>query len=282
MISKDSFSGSKFKLFEKNKKIYIKKFYKIINKRDEGSFYKQNNFKSYYVKGYKVQSANIDIINKSKKFIILKYYSGLSGSDLILNSDLKIFKILNIFLKNYVNNLISSSKLEKFNKTPYLIKCEQIKKNILPKNFTLYKKIFKKILSNLEKQKINLKGNCHGDLTLGNLIINADYKKITLIDFLKTYNESPIQDVCKLIQDLRLYWSSRRFNKTDMLRAKIFCDNLNPFLSIKKPFLKKILDIEMSMTLLRILPYVSENDDKTLEWLDNSFDMLEDSFYRKL
>ena len=278
----DSFSGSKFELFEKNKSIYIKKFYKKINDRDLLSFEKQKNFQSYNLGEYIVQSADIKEIDKDKKFITLNYYSGLSGSELILNGDLQIHKFLNLFLKSYIKNLIDTSKFEKFDKEPYLLKCHEIKKEILPKHMYLYKKMIKNIFSKLNNVKINLKGKCHGDLTLSNIIIIKDFKKIILIDFLKTYKESPIQDICKLIQDLRLYWSSRRLNKSNMLRAKIFCDNLKPFLFTKKPSLYKLLDLEMSMTLLRILPYVSKNDVETLRWLEISFDKLCYNFYKNL
>ena len=142
--------------------------------------------------------------------------------------------------------------------------------------------MFGKIISKLNGVKINLRGNCHGDLTLSNIIINRDKKKIILLDFLNTFKETPLQDICKLIQDLRLYWSSRRLNKTNMLRAKIFCDNIKPFLSIKKTTFYEILDLEMSMTLLRILPYIPENDVETIKWLEVSFDKLGYSFYKSI
>ena len=63
MNYKDSFSGSKFQLFERNQNIYIKKFYKNINNRDLKSFEKQRDFKNYYIKKYRVQSAKIDKID---------------------------------------------------------------------------------------------------------------------------------------------------------------------------------------------------------------------------
>jgi len=189
---------------------------------------------------------------------------------------------LNSFLKGYVQKLIETSEIEKFNAKPYLVKCIKIKKKILPKHMFLYKKIIKKIYSKLNRIKINFKGSCHGDLTLSNVIINRDEKKIILLDFLNTFKETPLQDICKLIQDLRLYWSSRRLNKTNMLRAKIFCDNINPFIFIKKTPFYEILDLEMSMTLLRILPYVPENDFETIKWLEVSFDKLGYSFYKSI
>jgi len=282
MDYKDSFSGSNFHLFESNQKIYINKFYKNISNRDLKSFAKQNNFKSYFIKKYQVQSANIEKINIKKKLITLNYYTGLSGSDLILNGDTVTHKILNYFLGAYIKNLIETSEFQKFNAKPYLHKCGEIKKKILPKYIFLYKKISKKIYLKLNNIKFNMKGRCHGDLTLSNIIVNIDEKKIILIDFLKTFNESPLQDICKLIQDLRLYWSSRRLNKTSMLRAKIFCDNINPFFSIKKTELYEILDLEMSMTLLRILPYIQDNDIETIKWLEVSFDKLGYNFYKDI
>ena len=95
MDYKDSFSGSKFQLFERNQKIYIKKFYKNINERDLKSFQKQKDFKSYFIDKYQVESANIEKINSTRKLITLNYYPGLSGSELILNGDIVIHKILN-------------------------------------------------------------------------------------------------------------------------------------------------------------------------------------------
>ncbi len=282
MDYKDSFSGSKFQLFERNQGVYIKKFYKNFSSRDLESLEKQKNFKSYCVKKYQVHSAYINKIDIKRKLITLNYYSGLSGSELILNSDLATHKILNSFLNEYVQNIIKNSKFEKFNEEPYLKKCDEIKKKILPKHKFLFKKMLKNIHSKLNGIKLNLKGKCHGDLTLSNIIINREKKKIILIDFLKTFKETPLQDVCKLIQDLRLYWSSRRLNANNKLRAKIFCDNINPFISIKKPTLYRILDLEMSMTLLRILPYVPADDSETIKWLEVSFDKLGYNFYRNI
>ena len=38
----------------------------------------------------------------------------------------------------------------------------------------------------------------------------------------------------------------------------------------------------MSMTLLRILPYIPENDVETIKWLEVSFDKLGYSFYKSI
>ena len=40
----------------------------------------------------------------------------------------------------------------------------------------LFKKMYKKIYSKLSSIQINLRGSCHGDLTLSNIIINSKKK----------------------------------------------------------------------------------------------------------
>ena len=278
----DSYSGSKFELYEKNNNLYLKKFYKTLKKREILSFQKQNEFKSFYFDGFKIQSAKIFKVKEKEKFIIINYFDGLSGSELLLNGDLNIHKILNNFLKKYIQNIIENSKAEYFDKKPYINKCKKIQSEISNHQKYIFNKIFKSINLKLNNIKYNFKGYCHGDLTLSNIIIDKNLKKIILIDFLTSYRDSPLQDICKLIQDLRLHWSSRKLNETNKLRAKIFCENLNPFLFIKKNSYYKILELEMLMTLLRILPYVSIQDHITLKWIDNSFEKLNESFFKNL
>lgn len=113
-----------------------------------------------------------------KNFINLKYHDGFSGTDLILNSDLSVHKVLNKFLEKYLINLISNSKFCVFERELYNQKCFQIEKNISKKNKKKYKKLFKKIYSKMDNVKYNLIGNCHGDLTLSNIIVNKNKKRL--------------------------------------------------------------------------------------------------------
>lgn len=278
----DSFSGSKFKLFENNNTIYLKKFYRSLNIREVQSFQKQKNFEGYYLGKFKILSAEISKIEKKKKFIVLKYYNGLAGSELMLKGDVYTHNVLNSFLKNYINNLLINSEIKKFDKEIYLKKCNQIKRKTQLKHRYIFKKISKNIYSKLEGIKYNINGKCHGDLTLSNIIINLETKEIILIDFLKTYKDYPLQDICKLIQDIRLYWSARKFGENDLLRAKSFCNNLNPFSSIKKNSYYKLLELEMLMTLLRILPYVPVEDNDTIKWLESSYEKITYNFIKNI
>ena len=282
MIIKDSFSGTKFKLFEKKNNIFLKKKFKKINVRDKESFIKQKKFDKYIINSYSIESAKIENINISKNFIVLKYYDGLSGSDLILNGDLSVHKILDVFLSEYLKTIIKNSSFIKFNKKLYTEKCRDIQTKIPKRYLKNYNKLFNKIFFKLHKIKFNVVGNCHGDLTLSNIIVDKKKNKIVLIDFLKTYWDSPIQDICKLIQDLRLYWTARKLSKNDQTRAKIFCENLNPFQIIKDRSFEDIIELEMLMTIARIIPYVPLNDNNTYNWIDKSYKKIDKSFIRKL
>lgn len=50
-------------------------------------------------------------------------------------------------------------------------------------------------------------GPTHGDLTLANMMISTDSKRIGIFDFLDSYIESPLLDVAKVRQDTQFHWS---------------------------------------------------------------------------
>ena len=113
-------------------------------------------------------------------------------------------------------------------------------------------------------------GMCHGDLTLSNIILEKN--KICLIDFLKTYNDSILQDLSKVYQEFLLGWSSRELSQQEKLRSQIISKKIidkNFFKIFSKKILKH-LHFEVLMTLFRIFPYVNKNDQLTIRWLKNS------------
>ncbi len=111
--------------------------------------------------------------------------------------------------------------------------------------------------------------NCHGDLTLANIIINCKKKKLILFDFLKTHNDNIIQDFAKLYQEFKLGWSSRYFDAIKNTRSLIVYQTIisnNQWRSLDAN-LKKAIVIETYMTLFRILPFINLNDKVTINWL---------------
>lgn len=119
-----------------------------------------------------------------------------------------------------------------------------------------------KYLSLLHKHSWSyiIKSNCHGDLTLENIIYkNGDYY---LIDFLDSFYDSWMIDVAKLLQDTELFWCYREKTiNNDVYTKLLYMRNLiiDRILLFKNGYeiLCEIYHILM-LNLLRILPYVKD------------------------
>lgn len=111
-------------------------------------------------------------------------------------------------------------------------------------------------------------GPCHGDLTLSNVIVDP-VSGITLIDFLETFLETPLQDVAKLKQDFVYGWSFRKNPPALGIKAEILCRYHFPqaIAQIERMYPTQVRLLTL-MTLARIAPYVK--DSVTHQWLINS------------
>jgi hypothetical protein len=111
-------------------------------------------------------------------------------------------------------------------------------------------------------------GRCHGDLTLSNVILDP-VSGITLIDFLATYLETPLQDVAKLKQDYVYGWSSRNSPSPLTVKAEILSRKHFPqaIIQLERMYPKQVHLLTL-MTLARIAPYVK--DEVTHKWLMRS------------
>ncbi|MGV3708411.1 MAG: phosphotransferase [Gemmatimonas sp.] len=111
-------------------------------------------------------------------------------------------------------------------------------------------------------------GPCHGDLTLSNVILDP-VSGITLIDFLDTFFETPLQDVAKLKQDFVYGWSFRKDPPSLGIKAEILSRHHSPqaMFQIERMYPTQVQLLTM-MTLARIAPYVK--DAVTQQWLVRS------------
>ena len=272
----NSFSDNKISFLKINNKYFIKKKIKFFDKREVDSINKQNKFNSFFIDDYKIISAKITYdLNKNRSFYLVDFYKGKNGMDLLLTGNVSEIKILNkFFLNTYFNsnNKISYKKISKY---IFLKKIKEIEKKIENKKFIFFKdKIILNIKKIFSKDVYYPKNNvCHGDLTLSNIIIDATKKYIILFDFQKTYNDNIIQDYSKIYQDTVLNWTARKFSQNDKTRALLVYENLIPknYWDNLEPMLLKLIKQEVSITLLRILPYVKSVDICTLKWLNSSF-----------
>jgi hypothetical protein len=277
----NSHSKSSFEIIKNKKSLLIKKYPKKIDLRELSSVNKQNNFKNYIIENYLIKSSKIiskipEI--KKNKFYLLKYYSGKSGSDLLQYGNYEEISILKKFFYNYFNANLNNKNFYYLDKDIILSKIDSIKKDIKIKEIKI---IAKKIISKVQK-KINknilypLSNTCHGDLTLGNIIINSKNKKIILIDFQKTYHDNIVQDLSKVFQDFKLNWTSRSFSSLDKVRSRIIYNSMinDSFWNDLNKKIKKSLNQEILITLLRIFPYLKKEDKISIQWLISSFNKL--------
>lgn len=128
------------------------------------------------------------------------------------------------------------------------------------------KKYIQTFSEKISKKKISIPmGFCHGDLTFSNMILSD---KILLIDFLDDFINSPIQDICKLLQSVNLQWELLISKSSDLdilklnIAYKFLRNELNQGIN---QYLKKhkinddVLLILYTLTILRITPYVKSD-----------------------
>lgn len=104
-------------------------------------------------------------------------------------------------------------------------------------------------------------GDCHGDLTLENIIYKNN--ELYLIDFLDSFYDSWMMDIAKLIFDIDTLWSYRHLKEIDQnlrVRLSLFKDTLLQEIA-RLPDGQRIIRSIYHMALLhlvRVLPYVKE------------------------
>ena len=176
-------------------------------------------------------------------------------------------KVFNTADKQYLDNICSKLLLfvksntnatDLIDRTIILDKFELTKLKIQKQhniNLSYLSKIFYDLNETL---KLPI-GYCHGDLTFSNMLFDKD--DIVLIDFLDTYFDSPIQDIVKIRQDTKYFWSLTMLtNYVDKLKMKQcfnYIDNKldNEFKKLEyynlyyKPF--------QILNLMRVIPYCS-------------------------
>ena len=170
------------------------------------------------------------------------------------NLDIYLEKSLN---DSYNKEICSSIFINKAAAVIESTNCQQLKSELIKCNIELLKYCNKNYRFPI--------GNCHGDLTLSNMIISND-GAVNLIDYLETFFESPLQDVVKIMQDFNYGWSFRYETPAANLTAKIFCMHSTPslFEGLKMKY-KNQIKILLILTLMRIAPYA--NDKSTKAWL---------------
>jgi thiamine kinase-like enzyme len=201
----------------------------------------KSSFKSpkvYNIKREFPQFFDMEYVPGSSFNEYLKFASS-SDVDLVLNS---IFEFLDLQFSN--SKLLEANEVI-LNKLRNL----RIKSN--------YRTLVDRLIEICTKQKIIIpNSNCHGDLTLANMLFKD--KHVYLIDFLDSYLDSVLIDLAKLKQDLYHYWSPILSGETQ-LRTYNICDYMWEKLEnrYKIELLNPSFAIIECINLIRIEPYLN-------------------------
>ena len=209
------------------------------------------------------------IFESSDDRLEMEYVFGSNGAGILSNLHVDAFQKFIENINDYLENIILKANTTKVHRDIFLTKFEQI---ILNSNNQIKPLLIKNmnictyLLKNHETIRIPI-GQCHGDFTFSNMIVSEN-GDICLIDFLETFLETPLQDIAKLMQELKYYWSLRYSNSSYSIKAKAsavwMLSNSQAVARAYRehPIAMNVLEI---LCLARIAPYVK--DDCTMTWL---------------
>lgn len=272
-------SGCEIKVYARNSKFSVlkKSTNKVNSNRLEKQFKKIKKFKKFSKKISIPKLYDYGRIN-NYFFYEMEFINGELLSEYLIASpfsdSIKIFDQIFEFIKkdklNSFKNLENEKKiLEKIDNLAFILQEKKL--------YNKYKFIFKF----LKKQNWSniASSNCHGDLTLENIIIKKD--KIYLIDLSENFIDSYYLDYSKILFDFVSNWSFRNNQNIRNLQ----------YYSLRKKIVKKILDkfsfneqIKLKcfvlLDFLRVISYV--NDKSLLSNLNFFFKKFYDNFNHPL
>lgn len=266
------YSGCLVSLYREGNNYFVKKEAKDkeYNKRLKLQIEKQKRYFSIDNKPFKVPKIiNEGINSEGKYFVDMDYIAGENFIEYINTLDIEQ-------IKEYVTRLIKVLKFfeqrEKDKKDSwekFFIKINDLlRKNINDINIINY--FYNFLADNKENIKRIKSTECHGDMTLENIIIN-NFGEIYLIDFLDNFYDCFYFDIAKIYQDLEFKWYKIKKNED----VNIFDNKIEIFKKefdkkIKENYLyeRKLIKFISLLNLLRILPY-AEKEDKIYYMIKN-------------
>ena len=265
-ISIQGHSGCDIEIIDKDSNLFVRKSTK------DTSYFKRlllqaEKQKSDNCIGKNILNPNIYEIEQTdnEAYMIMDYIYANNFIDFFEHaSSSQIDNFIDIFIK-YIKDEYDKCKITKIDKSVFVNKFLSVEKNCykneLLKNNNLVNTILEKSKQKFNKLPENIElpiGKCHGDLTFSNILFSTD--NIYFIDYLDSFIETPIQDIVKLRQDTKYFWSVMMYhNKYDIIRLNMifnYIDNKINEYFINDQYYKNIYDTLQLMNILRILPYV--------------------------
>lgn len=194
----------------------------------------------------------------------MEFIQGITLAEYIKSVEIgKVRNIVNCIVKNVVDIKENDNSV---NESVFLNKIESLEKELLcHNNETINAALY--ILKKHSWKKF-IQSNCHGDLTLENIIVKDN--QLYLIDFLDSFYDCWIMDMSTLMQDVQTLWSYRReeeINVNTVLRLIVFRDILLD--EVKAVVGDDIIEVyyALLLKLIRIYPYTK--DELTYNFLND-------------
>jgi len=207
-------------------------------------------------------------VRKDSAELLMPYVHGISGHMLPVHATRKLAHVLSSSLSNMLYAELNESREVTVPTSLFRDKLVSVMGATRDPDLRILIDDCRDIVDAFPSEIFLPVGPCHGDLTLSNLILDPD-SGITLIDFLFTFLESPLQDVAKLKQDFVYGWTFRKDSPALRVKAEILCRHCFPqaILQIERRYPTQV-SLFTLMTLARIAPYVK--DAVTQQWLVHS------------
>lgn len=265
-------SGCTLQIFERDNSLYIQK-------KSAGDSY-SSRLKKQAIKQRDFSSRNPftfikvpQIIREDEQSIYyfeMEFFPSLDFISYFQQAEKKEIDRCLQYLIEYIDFIIEGSEIEKIPREIFLAKYLEVKKKSMKnKCFTedTLSKIFTqtdKLFSSLPKALLLPIGMCHGDLSFSNILFNRKSQEIVFIDFLDSFLETPLQDMVKLRQDLKYYWSFNFFtDKCDRTKVEMVLDYMDQRLNRqfrKYDFYTNYYQAFQIMNFLRIFPYTTSSE----------------------
>ena len=264
IINLGGHSGCKILLCEKeNNELFVRKISSDsdYNKRLKIQAKKQVEYSNPNIRVPKVLNSGIN--EDGLFFFDMEYIQGITMSEYI--KTIEIGKVRSI-CENIVTNIVSIDSNEtEVTECVFKNKIKSLKRKLQSKNNSVIDEAIG--LLNKHSWKRFNKTQCHGDLTLENIIIKDN--QLYLIDFLDSFYDSWIMDISTIMQDVQTMWSYRHEKEIDIntkLRLLVFRDILMDTVRSVSP--KDYIEVyyALLLKLIRIFPYTK--DEETYEFLN--------------
>lgn len=258
-------SGCKILLCEKNNnEIFVKKISsdKNYNKRLAVQAKKQATYSNPNIKVPKVLQTGYT--DDGLFYFDMEYVQGITMAEYI--KTIEIGKVRSI-CESIVNNIVSrDSENTDVDESIFTTKIASLKEKLQPQNNPVINDAIE--LLNKHSWKRFRKTQCHGDLTLENIIVKDN--QLYLIDFLDSFYDCWIMDISTIMQDVQTMWSYRHDEEAEIntkLRLLVFRDILMD--TVKRVSPEDYLEVyyALLLKLIRIFPYTK--DKETYDFLND-------------